>query len=131
MIATGDSFDEVVLPGMSTMRKMWSRRRACGPFDISGRLPAGTGVRGSSGSFATPGLSGAATACTRQPTRSTKSGTALDRGLTLKACCFRPMTSGLSRARQAFRGALHNQLKQFGTPERARPQEQEGDELLV
>jgi len=34
--------------------------------------------------------------------------------------------SGLSRARQAFRSALDNQLEQHGVPERTHPREQEG-----
>ena len=39
--------------------------------------------------------------------------------------------SSLSRARQAFRGALDDELKQSGTPARTRPREQEPDEVLV
>ena len=39
--------------------------------------------------------------------------------------------SGLSRARQAFRGALDHQLKQYGIPERTHPREQEADKVLV
>jgi RNA polymerase sigma-70 factor (ECF subfamily) len=35
--------------------------------------------------------------------------------------------SSLSRARQAFRGALNNQLKQSGIPQRTHPREQEAD----
>jgi len=39
--------------------------------------------------------------------------------------------SGLSRARQAFRGALDNELKQSGLPKRTHRREQEADEVLV
>jgi RNA polymerase sigma-70 factor (ECF subfamily) len=39
--------------------------------------------------------------------------------------------SGLSRARQAFRGALNNQLKRSGTPTRTHSGEQEADAVLV
>jgi RNA polymerase sigma-70 factor (ECF subfamily) len=39
--------------------------------------------------------------------------------------------SGLSRARQALRGALNNELKQPGIPTRTRPREQEADAVLV
>jgi RNA polymerase sigma-70 factor, ECF subfamily len=39
--------------------------------------------------------------------------------------------SGLSRARQALRGALDNQLKQSGISQRMRPREHEADEVLV
>jgi RNA polymerase sigma-70 factor, ECF subfamily len=39
--------------------------------------------------------------------------------------------SSLSRARQALRGALDNQLKQYGIPETTHPREQEADEVLV
>jgi RNA polymerase sigma-70 factor (ECF subfamily) len=39
--------------------------------------------------------------------------------------------SGLSRARQAFRGALDNQLKRSGMPARTRPREHEADAVLV
>ena len=39
--------------------------------------------------------------------------------------------SSLSRARQAFRGALNNQLKQSGIPQRTHPREQEADAVLV
>jgi RNA polymerase sigma-70 factor, ECF subfamily len=39
--------------------------------------------------------------------------------------------SGLSRARQAFRGALNDQLTGDGSPKRTRPQEQEAEEALV
>jgi RNA polymerase sigma-70 factor, ECF subfamily len=114
----------------------------------------------------------AGTACQHRPTCSMKTGTVLDGGLTLKACCFTPMTSeqamrnlpdrfrellvlreleglsyreladvmgipigpvmsSLSRARQAFRSALNNQLKQCGIPERRHSREQEPDAVLV
>ena len=39
--------------------------------------------------------------------------------------------SGLSRARQAFRGAVNNHLKQSGIPARVHPREQEADAVLV
>jgi RNA polymerase sigma-70 factor (ECF subfamily) len=39
--------------------------------------------------------------------------------------------SGLSRARQAFRGALNDQLKQSGRLTRTHPREQEADAVLV
>jgi RNA polymerase sigma-70 factor (ECF subfamily) len=39
--------------------------------------------------------------------------------------------SGLSRARQAFRRALNNQLKQYGIPQRTHLREREADEVLV
>jgi len=39
--------------------------------------------------------------------------------------------SSLSRARQAFRGALDNELKQSGAPKRTHPREQEVEEVLV
>jgi RNA polymerase sigma-70 factor, ECF subfamily len=39
--------------------------------------------------------------------------------------------SSLSRARQAFRGALENELKRSGTPRRTDPREQEVQEVLV
>jgi RNA polymerase sigma-70 factor, ECF subfamily len=39
--------------------------------------------------------------------------------------------SSLSRARQAFRGALDNELKQSGIPTRTHLREQEADEVLV
>jgi len=39
--------------------------------------------------------------------------------------------SGLSRARQAFRGALDTQLKQSGMPARTHPRAQEADAVLV
>ena len=39
--------------------------------------------------------------------------------------------SGLSRARQAFRGALDNELKPSGIPKRTHLREQEADEVLV
>jgi RNA polymerase sigma-70 factor, ECF subfamily len=39
--------------------------------------------------------------------------------------------STLSRARQAFRSALDNDLKQSGIPRRTHPREQEADEVLV
>ena len=39
--------------------------------------------------------------------------------------------SGLSRARQAFRRALNNQLKQCGIPQRTHPREQEADTVLA
>jgi RNA polymerase sigma-70 factor (ECF subfamily) len=39
--------------------------------------------------------------------------------------------SSLSRARQALRGALENELKQSGMPARRRPREQEADAVLV
>jgi RNA polymerase sigma-70 factor (ECF subfamily) len=38
--------------------------------------------------------------------------------------------SSLSRARQALRGALDNQLKQYGIPERTRSREQEATRYL-
>ena len=39
--------------------------------------------------------------------------------------------SSLSRARQAFRSVLDNELKQLGIPARTHPREQEADALLV
>jgi RNA polymerase sigma-70 factor (ECF subfamily) len=39
--------------------------------------------------------------------------------------------SSLSRARQAFRGALDNELKQSGIPKRTHPREQETGEVLA
>jgi RNA polymerase sigma-70 factor (ECF subfamily) len=39
--------------------------------------------------------------------------------------------SGLSRARQAFRGALDDQLKQSGAPKRTHSREREANEVLV
>jgi RNA polymerase sigma-70 factor, ECF subfamily len=39
--------------------------------------------------------------------------------------------SGLSRARQAFRGAVHSQLKPSGIPTRTSPREQEADAVMV
>lgn len=39
--------------------------------------------------------------------------------------------SGLSRARQAFRGALNEQLQRSGIATRTRPREEEADEVLV
>ena len=39
--------------------------------------------------------------------------------------------SSLSRARQAFRGAVNNQLKHSGIPTRTHPREQEADAVLV
>jgi RNA polymerase sigma-70 factor, ECF subfamily len=39
--------------------------------------------------------------------------------------------SGLSRARQAFRGAITNQPERSGIPPRARPREQERDAVLA
>ena len=39
--------------------------------------------------------------------------------------------SSLSRARQAFRGALTDQLKQSGIPTRTHPREQEADAVPV
>jgi RNA polymerase sigma-70 factor, ECF subfamily len=39
--------------------------------------------------------------------------------------------SSLSRARQAFRGALNNELQQSGSPKRAHLREQEADAVLV
>jgi RNA polymerase sigma-70 factor, ECF subfamily len=39
--------------------------------------------------------------------------------------------SGLSRARQAFRGALTDQRTEGGIPKRLGPREQEGEEVLV
>jgi RNA polymerase sigma-70 factor (ECF subfamily) len=39
--------------------------------------------------------------------------------------------SSLSRARQAFRGALNNELKQSGIPTRRHPREQEADAVLA
>jgi RNA polymerase sigma-70 factor, ECF subfamily len=39
--------------------------------------------------------------------------------------------SSLSRARQAFRSALDNELKQLDSPARAHPREQEADGVLV
>jgi RNA polymerase sigma-70 factor (ECF subfamily) len=39
--------------------------------------------------------------------------------------------SSLSRGRQAFRGALHNQLKQSGIQRRTHPREQEADAVLA
>jgi len=39
--------------------------------------------------------------------------------------------SSLSRARQAFRGALDSELKQSGIPTRTHPREQEADAVLV
>ena len=44
------------------MRKTSCRRRRCGPFDTSARLPAETAVPGSSESFATPVVAGAVAA---------------------------------------------------------------------
>jgi len=39
--------------------------------------------------------------------------------------------SSLSRARQAFRGALTSQLKESGIPTRTHPREREEDAVLV
>ena len=39
--------------------------------------------------------------------------------------------SSLSRARQAFRGALNNEVKRSGMPKQTHPPEQEADEVLV
>jgi RNA polymerase sigma-70 factor (ECF subfamily) len=39
--------------------------------------------------------------------------------------------SGLSRARQAFRRALHDELNQSGTPTGRRPREEEPDAVLA
>jgi RNA polymerase sigma-70 factor (ECF subfamily) len=39
--------------------------------------------------------------------------------------------SGLSRARQALRGAVHSQLTPFGIPTRTPPREQEADAVLA
>ena len=39
--------------------------------------------------------------------------------------------SSLSRARQAFRGAVDTQLKQYGAPERTHPREHEAGAVLV
>jgi RNA polymerase sigma-70 factor, ECF subfamily len=39
--------------------------------------------------------------------------------------------SGLSRARQAFRGALNNQMKQHGIPKRTQPRERKAEAVLA
>ena len=120
---------------------MWCRKRRSGPFDISRHSPAETGERGSSESSATPVRAGAATAWKDEPTRSMKSNTAA-RGRRpmsnlpdrfrellvlreLEGLSYRELAdvmgmrigtvmSRLSRARQAFRGALNNELRHPG-----------------
>lgn len=89
-------------------------------------------VAGSSESFATPVMAGAATASRHPPTLLMKSNTARElEGLSYRELAdvmgvpLGSVMSGLSRARCAFRSALDKQLKRSGVPTgtypRARP----------
>ena len=89
--AVGESFEAVVLPHLDAAYRLarWLTRNEHDAEDVV----QDASLRGSSELFAISVLAGVA-ACTRQPTRSMKSGTAaLDQRPTLKPCCFKPMTS--------------------------------------
>jgi hypothetical protein len=78
------------------------------------------GAHGSSESFATPAVAGRSPASLRSPIRLMKSGTAasstdrIQKRCLLRTAPMGTVMSRLSRARQAFRGALNTHFEQSG-----------------